>query len=60
MSLTVSSSFLLRYTLCVLSRSVVSDSATPQNVARQAPLYVGFFQAATLEWVVISYSRDSS
>ena len=27
---------------CVLSRSVLSDSATPWTVARQAPLSVGF------------------
>ena len=30
------------YMLCVLSRSVVSNSATPQTVARQAPLSMGF------------------
>ena len=30
------------YMLCVLSRSVMSDSATPQTVARQAPLSMGF------------------
>ena len=30
------------YMLCVLSRSVMSDSATPQTVALQAPLSMGF------------------
>ena len=28
--------------MCVLSRSVVSDSATPWTVALQAPLSIGF------------------
>ena len=28
--------------MCVLSRSVVSDSATPWAVARQTPLSMGF------------------
>ena len=40
--------------------SVVSDSAIPWAVARQAPLSVEFFQARILEWVVISYSLDMS
>ena len=30
--------------MCVLARSVVSDSATPGTVARQAPLPMGFFR----------------
>ena len=33
---------------------------TPWTVARQAPLSMGFFQARTLEWVVIPFSRGSS
>ena len=30
--------------MCVLARSVVSDSATPGTVTRQAPLPMGFFR----------------
>ena len=44
-------------TLCVcvcVSRSVVSDSATPWTIAR---LSVGILQARMLEWVAISFSR---
>ena len=37
----------------VLSRSVVSDSATPWTIARQAPLSMGILQARTLECVFI-------
>ena len=35
---------------------------TPWTVARQAPLFMGFFffQARILEWVAISFSRGSS
>ena len=29
--------------MCVLSRSVVSDSANPRTIARQAPLSMGCF-----------------
>ena len=43
----------------VLSRSVVSDSATPWTVARQAPLSVGILQARILEWVAMPSSRGS-
>ena len=44
----------------VLSDSVVSDSATPWTVARQAPLSLGILQARILEWVAILSSRGSS
>ena len=43
-----------------LSRSVVSDSATPGTVAHQAPLSVGILQARILEWVEMPVSRGSS
>ena len=33
---------------------------TPQTVAYQAPLSMGFFRARVLEWVAISFSRGSS
>ena len=46
--------------LCVLSRSIVSDSATPRTVAHQAPLSIGILQARILEWVAMSSSRGSS
>ena len=44
----------------VLSRSAVSDSATPWTTARQAPLSVGILQAKILEWVAKPSSRGSS
>ena len=34
--------------------------ATLWTIARQDPLFVEFFQARILEWVAISYSRESS
>ena len=46
--------------LAVLSRSVVSNSATPWTVAHQAPLPVGILQARTLEWAAMLSSRGSS
>ena len=33
--------------MCVLSHLVVSDSATPRTVARQAPLFMGFSRPET-------------
>ena len=39
--------------------SVVSDSATPWTVARQAPV-LGILQARILEWVAIPCSWGSS
>ena len=43
-----------------ISRSVVSDIATPWTVACQALLFMGILQARILEWVVIFLSRGSS
>ena len=40
--------------------SVVSDSCNPLDVAHQAPLLYGIFQARILQWVAIAYSRGSS
>ena len=40
-----------------VSCSVVSDSAIPCTVARQAPLSIEF-STRILEWVAISFSRD--
>ena len=42
-----------------LSRSVMSDSATPWPVARQAPLSMGSLKARTLSGL-LSFSRGSS
>ena len=42
------------------SRSVVSDSATPWTVARQAPLSMGILQARILEWVAMPSSGGFS
>ena len=42
-----------RHCCAVLSRSVVSDSATPWTIARQAPLSMGILQARILECVFI-------
>ena len=44
----------------VLSHSVVSDSATPWNIACQAPLSMRILQARILEWVAKPCSRGSS
>ena len=51
-----------RAALCraVLTRSVVSDSAIPRTVARQAPLPLGFSRQRILEWVAMPSSRGSS
>ena len=38
---------------CLLSCSVVSDSATPWSVTCQAPLSMGTLQARILEWVAM-------
>ena len=45
--------------VCV-SRSVVSDSASPWTVAHHAPLSMGILQARILEWVAIPSFRGSS
>ena len=44
----------------VISRSVVSDSATPWTIAHQAPLSVGILQTRILEWVAMPSTRGSS
>ena len=51
-----------RRTLCVCapSRSVVSDSATPLSIARQAPLCMRVLQARGLKWVTTPSPRGSS
>ena len=41
-----------------VSCSVVSNSATPQTVAPQAPLSMGILQARLPEWVTISLPED--
>ena len=45
---------------CVVSHSVVSDTATPWTIAHQAPLSVGILQARILDYVAIPFSRGSS
>ena len=45
--------------VCVLSRSIVSDSATPRTVACQAPLSMRILQAGILEWIAMPSSRGS-
>ena len=46
--------------MCVLSGSVLSDSAAPWTVAHQAPLSMGILQARILEWVAMPFSKRSS
>ena len=46
--------------LCVLSHSVMSNSATPWTVACQASVSMGMLQARTQEWVAMPSSRGSS
>ena len=46
--------------VCVLSRSVMSDSATPWTVACQASLFMGILQARILEWVALPSIKGSS
>ena len=48
--------FFLAFVL--LSRSVVSESATTRTVSHQVPLFMGILQARILEWVAMSFSRD--
>ena len=45
---------------CLLSHSVMSNSATPWTIACQAPLSFGILQARTLEWVAMPSCRGSS
>ena len=42
------------------AHSLMSDSLKPQNCCPSGFSAQGIFQARILEWVVISYSRDSS
>ena len=46
--------------LCVCVLSLAQPFATPWTVALQSPSVHGIFQARTLEWIAISYSRGSS
>ena len=46
--------------VCVLSRSVMSDSANPWTVAQQALLSMGILQARILKWIATPSSRGSS
>ena len=52
--------FLNLYVLCVLSHSVVSDSATLCTVVCEDPLSMGILQARILEWVAMPSFRGSS
>ena len=45
------------YTVCLLSRSVMSDSVTSGTVAHQTPVH-GISQARILGWVAILFSGD--
>ena len=49
-----------KYVRVRVSHSVVSDSATPWTVARQAPLSMGILQTRILERAAIPSSRGSS
>ena len=46
--------------VCVLSHSVVSDSATPWTIVHQAPLSTRILQARIPEWVAMPSYRGSS
>ena len=46
--------------ICVLSRSVVPDSATPLTLALHAPLFMGILQARLLVWVTMPSSRNNN
>ena len=48
------------YVGAMLSRSVVSNSATPKTVAHQASLSMGILQARILEWFAMPSFRGSS
>ena len=50
---------IIKNVCCVLSHSVVSDSAASWTVACQTPLSTGILQARILEWVAMSFSRGS-
>ena len=46
--------------MCAQALSCVRLFATPQTVARQAPLSTGILQARALEWVTLPSSGGSS
>ena len=46
--------------VCMLSHSVMSDSATPIDSSPPGSSAHGIFHATIVEWVSISYSRGSS
>ena len=46
--------------VCVLSRSVMSDSLWPMDCSPPDSLVHGILQAGILKWVAISFSRGSS
>ena len=46
--------------ICVLSHSVLSNSATPWTIVHQVPMYMGILQTRILEWVAMPSSRVSS
>ena len=48
-----------RLCCAVISRSVMSDSATPWTAANQTPLSMEILQARILEWVAMPSSRGS-
>ena len=48
---------LLYFCICVLSGSVMSDSAIPWAVACQAPLSMRLLEARVLEWIAMPSSR---
>ena len=59
------SNLLIHYSLITKKVKVKSLSrvwlvVTPWTAAHQAPLSMGIFQARVLEWVTISFSRESS
>ena len=45
--------------VCTCALCHIRLFATPWTVAHQGPLSMGFFQAKTLQWDIISYSRAS-
>ena len=49
----------IRVYVCTRALRHIRLFATPWTVAHQGPLSMGFFQAKTLQWDTISYSRTS-
>ena len=50
----------MKQCVCVLSRSVVSDSCDPTDCSLPGSSVHGILQARTLEWVAVSFCRGSS